>query len=46
MELASPLSVISAGIGIILFGFGLVKYFKQRAERSRRRREQQSSSDD
>ena len=34
MELASQLSVISVGIGIILFGFGLVKYFKQRAEQT------------
>lgn len=31
MELASQLSFISVGIGIIMVVFGLVKYFKQRA---------------
>ena len=36
MELAGQLSVISVGIGIILVISGLVKYFRQRAERKRR----------
>ena len=31
MELASQLSFISVGIGIIMVVLGLVKYFKQRA---------------
>ncbi|MDE0120835.1 MAG: hypothetical protein OXS33_03770 [bacterium] len=31
MELASQLSFISVGIGIIMVILGLVKYFKQRA---------------
>ncbi len=46
MELASQLSIISAEIGIVLFGFGLVRYFKERAARSRRRRQQQSTGDE
>ena len=42
MDLASQLSIISVGIGIVLVVFGLIKYFKQRAERIRLRRQQQA----
>lgn len=38
MELAGQLSVISVGIGIILVIYGIVKYFRQRAELKRRER--------
>lgn len=35
MELAGQLSFISVGIGVVLVAYGLVKYFKQRAEQKR-----------
>ena len=35
MELAGQLSVISVGIGIILVIYGIIKYFRQRAELKR-----------
>ena len=35
MELASQLSFISVGIGIIMVILGLVKYFKQRSGQKR-----------
>ena len=40
MELASQLSFISVGIGIIMVVLGLVKYFRQRAEQRRVQRAQ------
>lgn len=35
MELASQLSFISVGIGVIMVIYGIVKFFKQRAELKR-----------
>ena len=37
MELAGQLSAVSVGIGIILVIFGLVKFFRQRAQQKRPR---------
>ncbi|MCE2526448.1 MAG: hypothetical protein J4G00_02805 [Actinomycetia bacterium] len=42
MELASQLSFISVGIGVIMVIYGLVKFFRQRAEQKRRARDQHS----
>lgn len=38
MELAGQLSMISVGIGIVLVVFGLVKFFRHRAEQKRQER--------
>lgn len=38
MELASQLSIISVGIGAIMVVFGLIKFFRQRAEQKRQQR--------
>ena len=46
MELASQLSFISVGIGIIIVVLGLVKYFKQRAEQKRMQQAQGPRSGD
>ena len=46
MELASQLSFISVGVGIILVVLGLVKYFRQRAEQRRMQQEQWPPSGD
>ena len=43
MELASQLSFISVGIGVIMVIYGLVKFFRQRAEQKRRESDQHSS---
>ena len=45
MELASQLSFISVGIGVIMVIFGLVKYFKQRAAAKRLQRGEQPTDE-
>ena len=42
MELASQLSFISVGIGVIMVIWGIVKFFKQRAELKRRQDSERS----
>lgn len=46
MELASQLSFISVGIGIIMVILGLVKYFKQRAALKRTQAEGPTESNE
>ena len=46
MELASQLSFISVGIGIIMVVLGLVMYFKQRAALKKMQQAEGSPSDD
>jgi membrane protein implicated in regulation of membrane protease activity len=45
MELASQLSIISVVIGSLLIVYGLVRYFRERAEQKRRQRSEQTSDE-
>ncbi|MCQ3803744.1 MAG: hypothetical protein OXC98_10175 [bacterium] len=45
MELASQLSFISVGIGVIMVIYGIVKFFRQRADLKKRQDPGRSEDD-